>query len=171
MSTNRRRFIALSMLAAASSTTPAALARQREVTSGGIGLTLADVRSIYEELPPGQSFRPFADPEFGTSLYMDFGEDDLVQTIWVGGNLTEESARQLITSLCPDDFESAAEFVHQNAAGSIATHHSQLHISDWLGSVSGGRSMILASYNVLPSGGSEPPTVERLILSVQQASS
>ncbi len=167
MSTNRRRFIALSALAVSGSKISPALARQGEVTSGGIGLTLADIRSIYEELPAGQSFQPFADPDFGAALYMDFGEDDLVQTIWVDGELIEEDARQLITSLCPDDIVPTAEFVHQDAAGSIALHISQLLVSDWLGSVSGGRSSILASFNLVPSGGSAPPTVERFILSVQ----
>ena len=167
MSTNRRRFITLASLAVAGSKITPAFARQGEVTTGGIGLTLADVRSIYEELPAGQSFQPFAEPNFGAALYMDFGEDDLVQTIWVDGELTEEDARQLIISLCPDDIASTAEFAHQDAAGSIALHTSQLLMSQWLGSVSGGRSSILASFNLVPSGGSAPPTVERFMLSVQ----
>lgn len=168
MSQNRRRFIAFSALAVAGGKISPALARQGEVTSEGIGLTLADVQSIYEELPAGQSFQPFADPDFGATLYMDFGEDDLVQTIWVEGELTEDDARQLITSLCPDDIAATSEFVHQDAAGSIALHRSQLLLSEWLGRVSGGRSTILASFNLVPSGGSEPPSVERFVLSVQR---
>ena len=169
MNLNRRTFLASA--AAAMVARPLLSAAQSGVTSGGIGLTLADVQSIYEELPPGQSFRNFAEPQTGTTLYIDFGETDLAENIWVSGELDEDSATDLIAWLCPDDVTLERRFEILASAGSLAFRVSMVFDSPFLAEFNPDRSRILASYVVAPPAGTPSGSVTELTLSVEQTAS
>lgn len=169
MNLNRRTFIASA--AAAVAARPVLSAAQTGVTSGGIGLTLADVQSIYEELSPGQSFRNFAEPQSGTTLYIDFGDNDLAQSIWVSGELDEETATDLITLLCPDDIVTEHAFELLASAGSIAFRESLVLESPFLAGIDPDRSRILVTWVVAPPAGEPSGSVTELTLSVNQPAS
>ncbi len=146
-------------------------AAQPTVTSGGIGLTLADVQSLYEELPPGQSFRNFAEPQTGSTLYIDFGDNDLAQSIWVSGDLDEEAATNLIAWLCPDDILTEHAFELLSSAGSIAFRESLVLESPFLAGIDPDRSRILVTYVVAPPAGTPSGSVTELTLTVNQPAS
>lgn len=167
MNMNRRTLLASA--AAAVAARPFISLTQSGVTSGGIGLTLADVQSIYEELPPGQSFRNFAEPQTGTTLYIDFGDTDLAQSIWVSGDLDEAAATDLITWLCPDDATLEHTFDLLSSAGSIAFRETLVLESPFLAGFDPERSRILVTYVVEPAVGGTSGVVKELTLSVEQA--
>lgn len=164
---NRRQFL-ISTSALASLPRLHAAYAQSEVTSGGLGLTAADIESMYEELPVGQSYRNFADPVTNASMYIDFGNDDFAQSIWIDGELDEAEALDLITWLCPDDIQAMQSYELLDTAGSIAQRKAQLMHSEFLGETSDGRAGVLASYVLAPSGGSGSSLVENLWLTVEQ---
>lgn len=164
MMLNRRVFLA-SASAMAATRPRLSLSAQPAVTSGGIGLTLADVRSMYEELPQGQGFLNFAEPQSGTALYIDFGADDFAQNIWVSGDLDEDGALALITWLCPDDIEPTHVYEILTGAGSIAFEKLMAFDSPFLAGLSPARQNILAKYIVEPVDSG----VTSLMLTVEQA--
>jgi hypothetical protein len=166
MNMNRRTFLASA--AAAVAVRPLLSTAQSGVTSGGIGLTLADVQSMYEELPPGQSFRNFAEPQTGTTLYIDFGETDLAQSIWVSGDLDEAAAKDLIAWLCPDDIVTEHAFELLASAGSLAFRESLVLESPFMAGFDPDRSRILVTYVVQPPVGGPSGPVTELTLSVEQ---
>ena len=141
------------------------IAAQATVTSGGIGLTLADVRSMYEELPEGQSFRNFAEPQSRTTLYIDFGDDDFARNIWVSGELDEEGALALITWLCPDDIEPTHVYQILTGAGSIAFENLMTFDSAFLAGFDSAWKNFLAKLFVVPGEFG----VKSLMLTVEQA--
>lgn len=145
MTFNRRQFV-FSASVSGTFLGPRMISAQSGTTSGGLGLRYEDVASLYTELPVGQSFRNFEEPETGAVLFVDFGQDDLAQSIWISGELDETQVSELVAWLCPDDVEMLNSFALQASAGSIATQHCQTLESAFLGEVSGGRSVILASY-------------------------
>lgn len=168
MTINRRHLVASAPAIFTAGTPLLAAASQESVTSGGIGLGTEDVLSIYEELPPGQGFLNVTEPQTGTTLYFSFGEDDLAHSIWVSGELDEETAEFLITWLCPDDIEFQNQFEILTSAGSIATRKSFVIHSPWLAGFDAARSLILASYVVFPGGGAAGgDMVEELMLTVE----
>lgn len=167
MNINRRRLFALGSVAAFGMHAPQSMAMQAEVTSGGIGLTISDIRSLYEELPVGQSYIPFAEPQSGTELYIDFGEDDFARNIWVSGDLNETTAAQLITLLCPDDAVVTHFFEMRTGAGSLGSRVSQVIESPWMAEYDTERGSLLATYVADPGAGSGGRPVSELILSVQ----
>ena len=139
-------------------------AAQNAVTSGGIGLTLADVRSMYEELPEGQAFLNFAEPQSGTALYIDFGQDDFARNIWVSGELDEAGALDLITWLCPDDVVPTNVYEILTGAGSIALDKMVAFSSEFLAGFDPNRQSILAKYVLEPG----ELGVKSLMLTVEQ---
>ncbi len=140
-------------------------ATQETVTSGGIGLTLADVRSMYEELPQGQGFRSFAETQSSTALYIDFGDDDFARNIWVSGDLDEAGAFNLITWLCPDDIEPTHLYEVLTSSGSMAYERIVTFDSQFLAGFDPARQSILAKY--VRETGDFP--VKSLLLTVEQA--
>lgn len=146
---NRRSFV-ISASAIAAARPLVSHAAQGAVTSGGIGLTLADVRSLYEELPPGQSFLNFAEPNSGTILYIDFGDNDFAQNIWVSGELDEPAATALIAWLCTDDIEPTHTYEILTGAGSIAFDKLISFDSPFLAGFDPARRTILAKYVLEP---------------------
>lgn len=164
MPLNRRTFI-VSATALAAVRPMVSLSAQSAVTSGGIGLTLADVRSMYEELPPGQTFLNFAEPTSGTVLYIDFGDNDFAQSIWVSGELDEATATTLITWLCPDDIEAKNQYEMLAGAGSIAFENLMTFDSPFLAGFDPARRSIMAKYVLEPT----ELGVKSLILTVEKA--
>jgi hypothetical protein len=167
MNMNRRIFLASA--AAAVAARPLLSAAQSGVTSGGIGLTLADVQSMYEELPPGQSFRSFTEPQTGTTLFIDFGDTDLAQSIWVSGELDEATATDLIPWLCPDDIVTERRFEILESVGSIVFRETLVLESPFLAGFDPERSRILVTYVVEPPAGKPSGPVKGLTLRVEQA--
>lgn len=165
---NRRRFL-VSAVSAVSVPSLLSAKTQSQVTSGAIGLTLADVQSIYEELPAGQSFHNFDEPRSGTVLYIDFGQDDFARNIWVSGDLEEDSATDLIAWLCPDDIETTQRFEVLTGAGSIASQKTLIMSSAYLAEFDAARSNILATYVMEPSGSAAHPAAKEIRLTVEQS--
>lgn len=161
---NRRIFL---ISTAAAFTARPSLSAQSNVTSGGLGLTLADVQSMYEEGPPGQGFRNFIEPQSGATLYIDFGDDDLAQNIWVSGELDTVKATELIHWLCPDDIVQESWYEILTGAGSIAFRQSLVFTSPFLAGLNADRTQVLATWEELPSG-QEAGVVENLMLTIEQ---
>lgn len=161
---NRRRLFVSMSVAALTSPHANALA-QSDVTSGGIGLTLADIQSMYPELPPGQSFASFTDEVTGATMYIDFGQDDIARNFWISGEMDVAATEELIAWLCPDDALATHIFEQLSTAGSVAMRTTQVYTSDFLGQLTDGRTAILASYIAEPG---QPEVVRDLHLTVEQ---
>lgn len=162
---NRRR-LALAMSVAALGSLHAETLAQSEVTSGGIGLTLADIQSMYPELPVGQSFPSFTDEITGATMHIDFGHDNIAQGFWISGEMDVAAAEELIAWLCPDDALTTHLFTQLSAAGSVALRSTQIFSSDFLSQLTEGRASILASYIEEPG---QPEIVREIHLTVEQA--
>lgn len=161
---NRRRLL-VSMSVATLTSPHAKAVSQSDVTSGGIGLTLADIQAMYPELPPGQSFASFTDEVTGATMYIDFGQDDIAQNFWISGEMDVAAAEELIVWLCPDDALTVHMFEQLSAAGSVALRTTQIFASDFLNQLTDGRTAILASYTVEPG---QPEVVREIHLSLEQ---
>lgn len=151
MALNRRQF----MLSAAVSGTVLGSGRafaHNEIATGGLGMSYEEFGLMYNELPVGQSFRNFEDYETGAALYVDFGEDDLAQTIWVSGDLNETQASGLVARLCPTDSVELHTFELMAGAGSIARRRQQVLESEYLEMNSGGRTTVITSMILEPNG-------------------
>lgn len=169
MNMNRRLFLTATVLTAGTRITPsfAAHAAQEEVTSGGLGLSLADIRSLYEEGEIGQSFLSFTEPQSGTTLYIDFGMDDLAQTIYVSGDIDESEVDALVAWLVLDDVQDHRAYWTLTGAGSIAEFRALTMVSPSLAEYTNDRTGILATWQLEPDGAGGGNVVN-LIITLQQ---
>lgn len=168
MNMNRRLFLTSSLLIAGTRITPSFAAHAaQDVTSGGLGLTLADIQSLYEEGPVGQSFRTFIEPDSGASLYIDFGMDDLAQTIYVSGAIDESQVDALVAWLVLDDVQDHRAYATLTSAGSIAESRALTMVSPSLAEYTNNRTGILATWQLEPDGAGGT-TVANLIITLQQ---
>ena len=165
MNLDRRTFVvSASALFATSRLT--ARSQETDVTSGGIGLSYDQILSLYEELPVGQSYRNFAEPETGAQLFINFGENDFAETIWVSGEIEQEAMNSLITWLCPSDAVIEHWFAMSDSAGSIAYFNVEIMSSKFLEEQGDGRTRLMAKYVTAPGS---PETGTNLIISVELA--
>lgn len=166
MNFSRRVLLTSTMLSVGIHLTPAFAAQSNgdAVTSGGIGLRLADIQSMYEEGPVGQSFRTFMEPQSNTTLYIDFGTDDLAQTIYVSGDIDTSQAEALVRWLVLDDAEDFHAFSALASAGSIAQFNALTMVSPSLAEYTNNRVNILATWQVDPDGSA----VTNLMIMLQQ---
>ncbi len=162
---NRRTFLVSASAVAAVRPTLMA-ASQSNVSSGGIGLSLAEVQELYEELPQGQEYGSFAEPETGTTLFIDFGENDMASTIWVFGQLETDSLALLIAQLSPSDAVIEHRFGMAAYAGSMATLNVEILRSDYIDEIAGRRSKLMAKYTLLPG---TPELARDLLISMEMA--
>lgn len=169
MNMTRRLFVTSSVMATGLRIVPAFASQASDdaVTSGGIGLTLADIQGMYEELPVGQSFRNFREPDTGTALYIDFGAGDLAQTIYVSGDLVEDDVADLISWLVLDDVQDQRAFTTLTSAGSIAEFHAITMTSPSLAEYTNDRTSILATWRIEPADSSDR-TATGLIITLQR---
>lgn len=168
MNMSRRMFLTATVLAAGTRITPSfARNAQDEVTSGGLGLSLADIQSMYEEGPVGQSFRSFLEPQSGTTLYIDFGADDLAQTIYVSGDIDESEVDALVGWLVLDDVQDHRAYIALTSAGSIAEFRALTMVSPTLAEYTNNRTGILATWQFEPDGAGGS-NVANLMITLQQ---
>ena len=162
---NRRSFLISAPLLATAR--PALQATpEAGMASGGIGLSLAEVQALYEELPVGQEYGSFAEPETGTTLFIDFGDDDIARTIWVFGQLETDTLALLIAQLSPTDASIEHRFGMAAYAGSLATLNVEILRSEAIEGIAGRRAKLMAKYTLLPG---EPEIARDLLISMELA--
>lgn len=135
-----------------------------DMSSGGIGLTLAEVQALYDELPAGEGYRSFAKPDTETTLFIDFSEDDIARTIWVFGQLDSDSLASLVAQLCPGDAVIEHRFGMSHYAGSMADLYVEILHSESINEITGGRTKLMAKYTLLPGN---PEIARDLIVSLE----
>ena len=161
---NRRTFLiaapALATVRPALQATP----QSTDISSGGIGLSLAEIQALYKEMPVGQEYGSYAEAETGTTLFIDFGDDDIARTIWVFGQLERDALTSLITKLSPSDAEIEHRFGMAAYAGSMATLNIEILRSDFIEGIAGNRAKLMAKYTLLPG---EPEIARDLLISME----
>lgn len=163
---NRRTFLVSTSAVAAVRPALLGAAQTSDVTSGGIGLSLAEVQDLYEEIPVGQDYDSFAESETGTTLFIDFGDDDSAKTIWVFGQLERDALTSLVTQLSPSDAEIEHRFGMAAYAGSMAELNVEIMRSEFVEDLAGRRAKLMAKYTLLPGA---PELARDLLISMELA--
>jgi hypothetical protein len=163
---NRRTFLVSASAIAAVRPSYTGASQATDFASGGIGLSLAEIQELYEELPVGQDYGSFVESETDTTLFIDFGEDDFARTIWVFGQLERDSLNSLVAQLCPNDAEIEHRFGMSAYAGAMAELNVDILRSESIEEIAGRRTKLMAKYTLLPGS---PELARDLIISMQLA--
>jgi hypothetical protein len=159
MSMSRRAMVAGSAVAsiAGFAKRTEALALAAPATSAGLGLSRAEIESVYGAGVAGQSFMVYIDPVHGVDLHIGY-DNDAVDYIWLSigdeqtmTGLAMGQAGQLVMSLLPSDAQLQETYISQESPGSIAHLETTRYTSAWLGEILG-RDSVLVTILSVPGG-------------------
>lgn len=142
---------------------------QQDVTSGGIGLTMANLDSIFEFVEHGQSGPVYRDLATGAEFQVGFNgaplPENFATDFWIYDGLDPQAASDLLTWLIPDDVIYEHTFAFRQGAGTMESSTTHVLTSGFLAATTG-LGGILASYTLTPSQGSE--TVRAFVITIER---